>query len=71
MLQEIVGTRHWSGASAVKGVLQVAGWFSVTSGNPPFEGDQLTLRLDDGRSLSLLVVGADPHYTIDPTGTLL
>ncbi len=70
VLQEIIGTRQRSSASAVKGVLQIAGSFCVTSGSQPFEGDHLTLRLADGRSLSLLVVGDGPHYTIDPTGGL-
>lgn len=70
VLQEIVGTRHWTGASAEKGQLQVSGGFSVTSGSLPFEGDQLTLRLDDGRSIPFLVVGHGPDYTIDPTASM-
>jgi hypothetical protein len=71
VLQEIIGTRHWSGATAVKGVLQIGGQFSVTAGSLPFEGDHLTLRLDDGRTLSFLVVGAGPGFTIEPTGSLM
>jgi hypothetical protein len=70
VLQEIIGTRHWTGASAEKGTLQISGGFSVTSGSLPFDGDHLTLKLEDGRSIPFLVVGHGPDYTIDPTATL-
>lgn len=70
VLQEIIGTRHWGGAGASKGTLRVNGSFSVTSGSLPFEGDHLTLHLDDGRTLPLLVVGSGPDYTIEPTDAL-
>lgn len=70
VLQEIIGTRHWSGASATKGALRISGGFSVTSGTLPFEGDYLTLRLDDGRMLPFLVIGSGPDYTVEPTAGL-
>jgi hypothetical protein len=70
VLQEIIGTRHWGGAGAAKGAVQVNGSFSVTSGSLPFDGDRLTLHLDDGRTLPLLVVGAGPDYTFEPTAAL-
>ena len=68
VLQEVIGTRHPAGASAVMGTLQIRGGFAVTSGSLPFEGDHLTLRLADGRSLPFLVVGIGPAFTVDPTG---
>ena len=70
VLQEVIGVRHWSGASAAIGKLQVLGRFSVTSGSLPFEGDHLTLRLEDGRTLPFLVVGPGPNYTVDATDSL-
>jgi hypothetical protein len=70
VLQEIVGTRHWSGAGAIKGDLRVRGRLHVTAGSLPFDGDHLTLRLADGRALAFYAVGAGPSYTIDPSGSL-
>ena len=67
VLQEIIGTRQWSGASATKGVLQITGRFDVTSGSLPSKGDQLTLRLDDGRTLAFQVASAGPTYAMAPT----
>lgn len=71
ILQEIVGTQHRFGSSAVKGVLQITGRLHITSGSLPFEGDQLTLRLDDGRGLAFQVIGSGPEYTVDATGSLM
>jgi hypothetical protein len=68
VLQEIIGTRHWSGASAVQGTRQITGRFAITRGSLPFDGDELTLRLEDGRSLALQVVGDGPNYTIESIG---
>lgn len=70
VLQEIIGTRHWSGSGASKGKVCVNGGFSVTSGSLPFDGDHLTLHLDDGRTLPFLVIGSGPNYTIDATASL-
>ena len=70
VLQEIIGTQHRLGSSAVKGVLQISGRLHITSGSLPFEGDALTLRLDDGRGLAFQVIGSGPEYTIDATGSL-
>ena len=71
VLQEIVGTQQRFGASAVKGVLQITGRLHITSGSLPFEGDQLTLRLDDGRDLAFQVIGSGPEYTVDATSSLM
>jgi hypothetical protein len=70
-LQEIVGTQHRLGSSAVKGVLQITGRLHITSGSLPFEGELLTLRLDDGRDLAFQVTGSGPEYTVDATGSLM
>jgi hypothetical protein len=70
VLQEVIGTRHWSGSGASKGEVRINGGFSVTSGSLPFDGDQLTLHLDDGRVLPFLVVGSGPDYTIEPMAAL-
>jgi hypothetical protein len=70
ILQEIVGTQHRFGTSAVKGVLQITGRLHITSGALPFEGDHLTLLLDDGRDLAFQVIGSGPEYTVDATGPL-
>jgi hypothetical protein len=68
VLQERAGTPGETGAGAVQAQRQILGGFTVTSGSLPFEGDQLTLRLSDGRRLPCFVVGDGPSYTIDAIG---
>ncbi len=70
VFQEVIGTRHWTGSRAVQGTRQISGGFHVVRGSLPFDGDQLTLTLDDGRSLRCFIAGAGPEYTIDPAGAL-
>jgi hypothetical protein len=71
VLQEIVGTQNRLGASAVKGVEKISGHLHITAGALPFEGDQLTLRLDDGRGLAFQAIGSGPEYTVDATSSLM
>ena len=70
VLQEVIGTRHWTGSRAVQGTRQITGGFEIVRGNLPFDGDQLTLTLEDGRSLLCFIAGAGPEYTIDLSGAL-
>jgi hypothetical protein len=70
VLQEVIGTRHWSGSSAVQGERRVRGRVQITTGASPAAGDPLTLLLDDGRSIAFHAVGNGPEYSIDPTGPL-
>src|SRR5687768_6804773 len=70
VLQEIVGTHHWTGSRARRGERQVSGQLQITSGAVPFEDDRLTLRLDDGRTLLFVAAGAGPGYVIEAGGAL-
>lgn len=70
VLQEIIGTQHRLGSSAVKGVLKVSGFLHITSGSMPLHGDEMMLHLDDGRGVSFQIIGSGPEYAVNATGAL-
>lgn len=70
VLQEVVGRQHWSGSTATQGERRIIGHLQVLSSALPFNENQLTLRLSDGRSLSFVAAASGSCYTITSASAL-